>query len=852
MKTKVFTLLALACIGATACVDEIGNTDLGYTFEAGREQFEVPSKTTISSGNKTLWVAGDEVAVYADGASAVKCTAATAGENSGFNSDVQLNGSSFLMTYPYESALGIDNDNVKFRIPQSQVPTLNSFDPKAAVSVAATSDLAAKVMFKNALSLLKFTVPSHLDGRVVKINVETKGGKAVAGDVLCNPSTLANEMVEGGQAYTSVSVESETGLATGVYYIAVRPCTIEEGIKVTATLDDSKTYVRESGATTFNVNYIYNFGSVADALDIPRDWYITPGGDAQADGSSWQTATTLDNALSQAVDGATLHLAAGVYKPTVALPYMEGDAAAAASDAHKSFAITKNINIYGGYPSNPTTGAVADPSANKTILDGDGKSYQTVIVAAPKSDGKKVTISDVTIIGGKNTQTDKTQSISYNGIGLTADRGAGLALVATVVELNNVTIKEHSTYCAALYGVESTVNMFQCTVSDNTAVGNGGGVYLTDNTTLIMDGCSVVRNTTSGLCAGLYLYTSKNNRLDAEIKNSHFDNNSTTSNSGGVYVRDESGNNLLTSSFENCTFDGNTGAMGASFLGLNTITSFKNCSFCNNRNSSNGVIYINTNSSANAEAVFDGCTVSGNEPTEKTGSSIGGLYCYRNSSGTFNLYVMNSNFHQNYANSRGGGMYIRNNTSGNIHLTCVNSTFVGNSAGSTGSAIVLYGNANNKVIGDIISCTASGNISRHETNKGAFTCETAGNTFNFYNTIAVGNNTSGGEACDVYLKNAAAVASYKSSFIGSQYYGADGVASASTLNYTTMLGAFSNGVCPLLMPSDNPAFTGGMTADALMALAAGSMTAEILGKDQSGNSRTGTAAGAYVGSAAQQ
>ena len=43
-----------------------------------------------------------------------------------------------------------------------------------------------------------------------------------------------------------------------------------------------------------------------------------------------------------------------------------------------------------------------------------------------------------------------------------------------------------------------------------------------------------------------------------------------------------------------------------------------------------------------------------------------------------------------------------------------------------------------------------------------------------------------------------------------------------------------------------------MTADALKALAAGSMTAEILGKDQSGNSRTGTAAGAYVGSAAQQ
>ena len=174
------------------------------------------------------------------------------------------------------------------------------------------------------------------------------------------------------------------------------------------------------------------------------------------------------------------------------------------------------------------------------------------------------------------------------------------------------------------------------------------------------------------------------------------------------------------------------------------------------------------------------------------------------------------------------------------------------SAGSTGSAITLYGAATKKIIANIVSCTVTGNTSRSTTNKGAFTCETAGNTFNFYNTIAVGNNTSGGDACDVYLKNTAAKASYKSSFIGSQYYGADGVASASTFDYTTMLGEFSNGVCTLLLPSDNPAFTGGMTADALKALATGSMTAEILGKDQSGNSRTGTAAGAYVGSAAQQ
>ena len=789
MKTKVFTLLALACIGATACVDEIGNTGLRYTFEAGREHFEVPSKTTISAGNKTLWVVEDEVAVYADGGPAIKCTAATAGENSGFNSEVQLNGSSFLMTYPYESALGIDNDNVKFRIPQSQVPTLNSFDPKAAVSVAATSDLAAKVMFKNALSLLKFTIPSYLDGKVIKINIESKNGVAIAGDVLCNPITLANEMVEEGQSHTSVYIESETGLQAGVYYIAVRPCTIEEGIKVTATLADSKTYVRESNATTFSVNYIYNFGSVADALDIPRDWYISPGGDAQADGSSWQTATTLDNALSHAVDGATLHLAAGVYKPTVALPYMEGDVAAAASDAHKSFAITKNINIYGGYPSHPTTGAVADPSANKTILDGGGVSYHTLVIGAPKSEKQKVVINGVNITGGNNKEASSNNIVTYNGITLEATAGAGLAIVGSNISLNQVNISENISNTASLYCTASEITMTSCSSTDNSGSNNGTGIYLTGTL--------------------------------ANISNS--------------------------------SFDRNVGAMGAASLIMNSTALFTGCTFNDNRNSNNGIIYAYNSGSLDVEVIFDRCIISGNKGIEGASSGlVGGLYCYNNSTGSHKTYILNSVFVNNYANGRGGGMYIRNNNSQDMYLYCVNSTFAQNSAGSTGSAITLYGAATKKIIANIISCTVTGNTSRGATNIGAFTCETAGNTFNFYNTIAVGNNTTGGDACDVYLKNTEAVASYKSSFIGSQYYGANGVASASTFNYTTMLGTFSDGVCTLLLPSDNPAFTGGMTADDLKALAAGGMTAEILGKDQSGNSRTGRIAGAYVGSATQQ
>jgi hypothetical protein len=54
-----------------------------------------------------------------------------------------------------------------------------------------------------------------------------------------------------------------------------------------------------------------------------------------------------------------------------------------------------------------------------------------------------------------------------------------------------------------------------------------------------------------------------------------------------------------------------------------------------------------------------------------------------------------------------------------------------------------------------------------------------------------------------------------------------------------MLGKLEGGLVKLVgNASSNPAFTNGMTATDLKKLAAGNMTADILGKDQKGNART--------------
>ena len=192
---------------------------------------------------------------------------------------------------------------------------------------------------------------------------------------------------------------------------------------------------------------------------------------------------------------------------------------------------------------------------------------------------------------------------------------------------------------------------------------------------------------------------------------------------------------------------------------------------------------------------------------------------------------------------------MRNAKVDKTYLYVANTTFANNSAGSLGSAINLYGTAAYKVDATVVSCTATGNVSTSETNKGAFCCETAGTTMNMYNTIAAGNITGDGVACDT--NNKAGAMTMKSSFIGADYYGADGAVATVTpaFDYKTMLSAVSNGVVKLVgNASTNPAFSNGMTATELKALAAGNMTADILAKDQNGNARTDAAkiAGACV------
>ena len=817
------------------------------------------------------WKAQDEITVVCNDEMYI-FAADKAGKTANFTEEEGLLTAELIGNNPVAAYLNCTNMFGSFKIQAEQVWKNNANSariPAYAYTMNAPVSNKLAMAFKPLASVLALTVAPY-DITVEKIVVAPAVEATVTEGALAGTFTAdaAQGSVEVGNALNEVVLNLATpvDLKQGASFnIPLGWFTVEGGLTVTMVYDGGKEYPftlwTEGAVKSYNdEGGLKSSKLIAETLEFdansfPRAWYIKANATDAEKGLTWEKPTTLDYALKNALPGSVLHLAAGTYNPTVALKYMTGDGDAAteltAQDEFKSFLIEKNITIIGGYPANAATGAAADAAANKTILDGAGKSYHTVVVSAAKVEGEKVVIEGITISGGLNT-AESAGFVPCNGVNLTATHAAGIALINTVVDLKNVTVSGNkASNNAGLYTAGCDINMTGCVIENNETTGNSGGATFTTDTKLVMDGCSICNNTAAGFAGGAYFYAPAEKAMEVEVKNSHFDNNSAAGNCGGVYVRDDSGTNLMKITFTNTTFNGNAGNMGASLLVNNAKLAFKGCEFKGNKNSGNGSMYMYTTATGgNIELTMDGCSYVENVPADGAGAgAIGGIYLYTNGPGAFDAYITNCYFGNNKANGRAASIYMRNGKVDQTNLYVANCTFANNQAGSLGSAINLYGTAAYKVNATVVSCTATGNISTSETNFGAFCCETVGTTMNLYNTVAAGNMTGEGVACD--LNNKKGTMAVKSTFAGATYYGADGAEATVTpaFDYTTMLSAVNNGVVKLTgSASTNPAFSNGMTATELKALAAGNMTADILAKDQNGNARTDAAkiAGACV------
>lgn len=258
-----------------------------------------------------------------------------------------------------------------------------------------------------------------------------------------------------------------------------------------------------------------------------------------ADGLSWEKAVSLDHALRNAENGDVIHVAAGIYKPTLS---MTGGTQA----GDITFEISQNIKLIGGYPEQARTGSISEPDRNKTELNGDDKAIHVLTVVAPKIANQKVEIEGFTVTKGK---AGGSGAVLSNGLNISRQHGAGLLVAGAVVEMNNMNITDNSSlnHNPGVYlTAAADVLMRNTSISNNyctTASSNGGGIW-NDGSKLQLIDSEIVGNRIGGVGAGLY-------SLNANVESVNILYNVTIAKNvagifganrvgGGIYAREKS------------------------------------------------------------------------------------------------------------------------------------------------------------------------------------------------------------------------------------------------------------------------------------------------------------------------
>lgn len=603
-------------------------------------------------------------------------------------------------------------------------------------------------------------------------------------------------------------------------------------------------------------------------------WYVTQAGTADADGYGWATATTLSNALAKAADGDVIYVGAGTYVPDTFISGKVADEdgnvaldeiVTASGEAQKAFIVDKNVTLLGGYPA--SGGDVCDPVTNKTVLSGNNVTNHVVVVCAPKADGKSVKVAGFTVSGASSNKTDDPAKWVINGT-LLEDYTGAMAAVGSTLYLENMIFTANNTENASgIYVANSVADVRKCVFTANAAYSNGT-VWFSENSEITFADSEISGNTANN-AAGLYLFVEADTQLKGTISGITITGNTATTYGGGAYIRARNAGQKMDVTIDGCTISENASKEGASMKLLNVAgvsvnntimrantggaamggvlmsedasVTYNACSFLDNVGNKEAATIIKAGTVETTNK-FDRCIWKGN-----TSTSWGTVYVLASSTYADNVFITNSLFDGNSAKGRGGAIYARATGAGGTNVSCVNTTFHNNDTQNAahGTAVLAYsGNAANVATINLISCTVTGN---HSTaGHYAVYAENAGSVVNLYNSL-IANNIGTNDRYNVG-SGSNGVKNQYSCQNGATYYDAEGKnAGSNTFDYTTMLGALTtDGVCPLLLPDTNPAYTGGMTSEELSALASTNVPATVLTKDQLGNDRTGTVIGAWT------
>jgi hypothetical protein len=458
-------------------------------------------------------------------------------------------------------------------------------------------------------------------------------------------------------------------------------------------------------------------------------WYVKPVASGTGNGSSWvnaaggaQLAAIITGAASGDMVWVVGTAAGAVYYPTT------GTSRAAA------FTLKSGVTVYGGFAGTETVLGQQNPAVYVSILSGDigvvGNNTDNCYNVVVSLNATGVVLSGFTITGGNanGTGQNSTGGGIYNSDGATSNT---LTFISCVVS-NNTAIGDGG----GVYNTGGGIAFISCTVSNNTSSAEGGGMYTygSGNGDYTLTSCTFSNNTASGNGGG---YCVDNGSLPVTFTNDHFSNNRTTNTAydgggGGVYVT----NGSIT--MTGCSFNGNSSSAygGGMIINQGSNQPISNCTFTSNTAALFGGGMACVQGSA---PIVSSCNFSSNAALEG-----GGIY---NISGSpsFKYDTLFGNTATGSSGTGGGGMC--SDTSANPVVShCwfnANVTSGGNGAG-------LYEQSS---AGNDSNCVFQANVAKGTASNGGGLYHLNG-TSKVWNSVFLNNSCTGGYGGGIYNNTA--------------------------------------------------------------------------------------------------
>ena len=268
---SIAMLMAMAsCSSSDDAVEEIKEESklVPMTFTATQEG-NAGTRSALSTGNSVIWQTSDKISVF-DGYNDTDHNRSftlegDGGETSGsFTGTASSDVTQFTAVYPYTegATLGEDGSVSGITLPAVQTAYKDSFDPKAALMMAYSTD-KSKLDFKNAVSLVKVTT----DFDCKSIVLTAKENIAGTGKLTYNSGAPAINFTSNISQTITLKPASEDGvIAAGTYYIAICPQTLT-GFSISfINSTDTKAYTRTSTKNNiFNRSGIRNLGTFTES-----------------------------------------------------------------------------------------------------------------------------------------------------------------------------------------------------------------------------------------------------------------------------------------------------------------------------------------------------------------------------------------------------------------------------------------------------------------------------------------------------------------------------------------------------------------------------------------------------------